>query len=159
MAELKEMNMSRVPAMRRSRMPAFLLFPLIVTFATSAAFALTSGQSPQGWAFLDGGVGRSEIESMDIEKGKFSLWVITAARVSGAYLADVDVSITDEKGNEVFERKLQGPWLFINLPLGRYEVRGRVGPDSVSRVTTIHPGDHHQMVLYFDIQGEAPARQ
>jgi hypothetical protein len=135
-------------------MLSVLVASLVAALGTSAAFALSEEKSPQGWAFLDGGVSRSEIESMDAEKGKYSLWIITAARVSGAYLADVDVSIADEKGAKVFERRLQGPWLFIDLPLGRYEVSGRVGQKTVSRVTTIHPGDHHQMVLYFDVPAE-----
>lgn len=124
-----------------------------------ATFAMTRSQSMQGWPFLDGGIGRSEIESMDAEKGKYSLWIVTAARVSGAYLADVDVSISDAKGSKVFERTLQGPWLLIDLPLGRYEVRARVGQETVSRTTTIHPGDHHQMVLYFDVPGERALKQ
>lgn len=126
----------------------------LAAFATSTVFALAQGQSVQGRSFLEGGVARSEIDKMDAEKGKYSLWVITAARVSGAYLADVHITITDAKGTQVFDRNLQGPWLLIDLPLGRYEVRGQVGRETSSRVTTIHAGDHHQMVLYFDVQGE-----
>ena len=37
----------------------------------------------------------------------------------------------------------------IGLPLGRYEVNARLGQESLKRMTTIHAGDHHQMVFHF----------
>lgn len=124
-----------------------------------SATALTRGQSSQGWAYLDGGVGRTEVESMESEKGKYSLWIITAARTSGAHLADVDVTIVNAKGEQVFERRLEGPWLMLDLPLGRYEIRARAGREQQSRVTTIHSGDHHQVVFHFDVEGDVLPRQ
>jgi hypothetical protein len=136
------------------RQLAFLLMAVPTIAATPPALALTRGASSQGWAFLDGGVGRSEIESMEAERGKYSLWLITAARLSGAYLADVDISITNDKGAKVFERRLEGPWLMIDLPLGRYEVQARVGQESLKRATTIHRGDHHQMVFHFSVDAD-----
>lgn len=136
------------------RAAAVMLAALPVALATPAALALTRGASTRGWAFLDGGVGREEIESMEAERARYSLWIITAARLSGAYLADAEVSITDEKGAKVFERRLSGPWLMIDLPLGRYEVVARVGQESQARATTIHAGDHHQMVFHFNVQAD-----
>jgi len=132
------MNMIALrPTIDSRRLLAILIAALLAALVTSTVFAFSRSQSAQGWAFLDGGMGRTDIESMDAEKGKYSLWVITAARVSGAYLADVDVSITDERGAKVFERRLQGPWLLIDLPLGRYEVRGRVGQETRGTVFRI----------------------
>lgn len=136
------------------RLLAFLLTAVLSSAAAPPALALTRSASPQGWAFLDGGVGRSEIESMEAERGKYSLWLITAARMSGAYLADVDISITNDQGAKVFERRLEGPWLMIDLPLGRYEVQARMGQESLKRVTTIHRGDHHQMVFHFNVDAD-----
>jgi len=123
-------------------------------FTASLSFAATSGQSPQGWAYLDGGIGQTETESMESERSKYSLWVMTAGRTSGAHLADVDIAIVNDKGEQVFERRLEGPWLMINLPLGRYEVRSHYKNESQSRITTIHPGDHHQIVFYFNVEAE-----
>ena len=130
----------------------------LVAFASMLAApfaqATTSGQSAQGWAFLDGGIGQTETEAMQSERTNYSLWVITAARTSGAHAADVVVTIANDKGEQVFERRLEGPWLMINLPLGRYEVHARLGQENQSRITTIHPGDHHQIVFYFDVAGD-----
>lgn len=137
---------------------------LALALAASIAVALpasatTSGQTPQGWAFLDGGIGQTETDSMQAERPKYSLWITTAGKTSGAYLADVDVTILDDKGQQVFERKLEGPWLMIDLPLGRYEVRTRYHDQTQTRITTIHPGDHHQIVFYFDVAAEVLPKQ
>ena len=70
------------------------------------------------------------------------MWVITAAKKSGAYLADVQVKVTDSQQRVVFEAPLDGPWLMIDLPLGRYVVEARLNGETQQRVTTIHPGDH-----------------
>ena len=121
--------------------------------------AMTSGQSPQGWAFVEGGVGQTETQDMESKRDKYSLWVMTAARTSGAHLADVEVTIVNDKGEPVFVQKLDGPWLMINLPLGRYEVRSRYGQETQARTTTIHPGDHHQIVFYFNVPAELMPKQ
>lgn len=142
-----------------SRRLVAALAVLVSVCAASQAAAATQGQSPQGWAFLDGGIGQTETESMESERGKYSLWIVTASRTSGAHLADVEVTIVDGKGAPVFERRLDGPWLMIDLPLGRYEVRSRYGQEVQSRVTTIHPGDHHQIVFHFNVDAEVLPKQ
>jgi len=138
---------------------AAALTVLVGTFAASSAMAATQGRAPQGWAFLDGGIGQTETENMEAERGKYSLWIMTASRTSGAHLPDAEVTIVDSKGQQVFERRLEGPWLMIDLPLGRYEVHSRHGQESQSRITTIHPGDHHQIVFYFNVEAEVLPKQ
>lgn len=123
-------------------------------FATAGSPAATRGVAPGGSAFLEGGIGRAEIEAMEAERGKYSLWIITAVRVSGAYLADVKLRITDESGRVVLQRQLQAPWLLIDLPLGRYEIEAVYEGQVQRRTTTIHPGDHHQAVFHFDAEGD-----
>jgi hypothetical protein len=132
---------------------------LVSICAAPQAAAATQGQSPQGWAFLEGGIGQTETESMESERAKYSLWIMTASRTSGAHLADVVVTVVDAKGEPVFERRLDGPWLMIDLPLGRYEVRSRYGQEVQNRITTIHPGDHHQIVFYFNVEAEVLPKQ
>jgi len=58
------------------------------------------------------------------------------------------------------DRRLDGPWLFMDLPLGRYEVEAQFG-DVVQRPeVTVHAGDHHKLVFYFDVpdNGAGPGR-
>jgi hypothetical protein len=63
-------------------------------------------------------------------------------------------------GMRVLEHVMDGPWLFADLPLGRYEIEAilldeRLGRLEIQRSsTTIHSGDHHQMLLYFSTGDE-----
>lgn len=143
----------------RVRRLAAALAVLAATVAASPATAATQGQTPQGWAFVDGGIGQTETEEMEADRGKYSLWIMTAGKTSGAHLADVEVTIADAKGETVFQRRLEGPWLMVDLPLGRYEVHSRYGEQAQSKVTTIHPGDHHQIVFYFNVDAEVLPKQ
>ncbi len=118
------------------------------------AVAETTGQTALGGPFVSGGIGEGEIARLEAQRDKHSLWVITAARRSGAYLADVQVRITDAKKAVVFDRTLDGPWLLVDLPLGRYEVEASHKGERYSRPTTIHAGDHHQMIFYFDVAAD-----
>jgi len=139
--------------------PIAVLAALGMAIAASQATATTHGQSPQGWRFVEGGIGQTEAESIEAERNQYSLWVMTASRKSGAHLSDAEVTIINDKGEQVFERRLDGPWLMIDLPLGRYEVRSRYGQEAQSRITTIHPADHHQIVFYFNVEAEVLPKQ
>lgn len=127
-------------------------------FAAAGVPAATRGTTSSGWAFLEGGIGRVEVDALQAEREKYSLWVITAVRISGAYLADVRLRITDERHRVVFDRQLQAPWLLIDLPQGRYDVEASYLGEVLSRSTTIHPGDHHQVVFHFDVEGDVEPR-
>ena len=130
------------------------------------AFGIQSGTSPAGVAFASGGNSQEEQAVLRADRLRYSFWLTTAARGSGAYLANVKVRIVAvDGGKQVLDQVMDGPWLFADLPLGRYEVEAsllveRTGRLEIQRGTTqIHTGDHHQMVLYFntgDDVGEEP---
>lgn len=115
----------------------------------SQAGAMLAGKTAQGHAFVTGGVSKEELVELHSRRDAYNLWVVTAAMGSGAHLADVRVVIRDDKGQAVFDQKLHGPWLFIQLPLGRYEVEASLGKESHKRTTTLHRGDLHQAFVYF----------
>jgi len=129
---------------------------LVIASAVFSAtvMAASAGQTARGGAFVSGGIGEGEIVALDAQREKYSLWVITAAKVSGAYLADVRVRITDENKALVLEHTMAGPWMLVDLPLGRFTVEASYGGQAFSRATTIHPGDRHQMVFYFDVAAD-----
>ena len=112
-------------------------------------------------AYVSGGVGHSELAELNAEKQGYSFWLTTASKGSGSYLAAVRVRILDTRTQvPVLEHTMDGPWLFAALPVGRYEVQASYympgqGPVQLQKqTTTIHPGDHHQMVLYFETGDE-----
>jgi len=138
-----------------SQLRATALWLAVTALASStAAFALQEGTTPSGSRYVSGGVSDRELADMQARRGQFSLWIVTAARKSGAWLSGVRVTVTDVRHRVVFDGTLDGPWLMLDLPLGRYDVEARMPAEWQTRVTTIHPGDHHQAVFYFDVDAD-----
>jgi hypothetical protein len=134
---------------------------LVVGLAASsaAAVATQTGKTPLGVDYASGGVSQEELRALHERRDAYSLWVITAASKSGAHLADVLVTVRDSTQRVVFNRRLDGPWLFIDLPLGRYQVEAALNGQAQQRMTTIHKGDHHQLFFYFDTSDAVSGEQ
>lgn len=120
-------------------------------FAAAAlpARALHSSLTPQGVPYVTGGISLDELSTLRARRKDFSLWIVTAAK-SGAHLADVRIVIQDSQGETAFNRRLDGPWLFIDLPLGSYEIEATFRGETQQRKSTIHAGDRHQVIFRFD---------
>jgi hypothetical protein len=151
------------PHLSRSKRAGRALRVVLLSLSLVAHFAYGTerGTSAAGVAYASGGAGDEELEALRAERLKYSFWLTTAARRSGAYLAGVRVRISEAEGSRrVLEHVMTGPWLFADLPLGRYEIEAilldeRTGRLEIQRGTTnIHPGDHHQMLLYFSTGDE-----
>jgi hypothetical protein len=133
----------------------------VTAFLMPNAIAIQRGKTPAGFAFVSGGVSHGELRALHAERDKYSFWLTTAALGSGSHLAGVKVKVMDiGKKQWVLEHVMDGPWLFVALPLGRYEVvatfraQGATQDETVRRVTTVHKGDRRQMVMYFDSPAE-----
>lgn len=130
------------------------------TLACAALVLATAGhaavydRTADGIAFIEGGIGEEELSVLEAEQSDYALTVRTAARRSGAYLADVHLRIRDAEGHVAFERQLQAPWLLIALPPGRYEIEGVHEAEVERHVVTIVPHGHREAVLYFPVDGE-----
>lgn len=141
--------------MKRSLIRGARLLAWVAATATIfSAHALMRGTTAEGSPFVEGGVGADETAALEAQRDQYSLWLITAVRVSGAYLAEVQVRIADQRGRVLLERKMSGPWLLVNLPIGRYELQASYRGETLRRTVTIHPGDHHQVIFHFSVQGE-----
>jgi hypothetical protein len=57
------------------------------------------------------------------------------------------------RGRTVFDGPLDGPFLMIDLPRGRYTVEATWGDQTVRRTLSIGRDDHDRMVLYFNVPG------
>lgn len=128
-----------------------------MTCLSAALHAAERGVTERGIAYVSGGVAEAEEDELVAQRKNFSFWLTTASKGSGAFLADVRVRILDERsGQTVLEHTLDGPWLFANLPPGRYRVEAtyREFADSkeqtLRRSTTVQKGSLRQMLLYFD---------
>lgn len=86
-------------------------------------FALAMTVRAVGVAAVSGGASVEEFAALNREASNYSLKLVFAARGSGAYLADVDVTLKSLPGREtVLERRTEGPLLLAALPPGRYEM-------------------------------------
>jgi hypothetical protein len=123
---------------------------LLAALLACPAAAMTEGRTAQGEAWISGGIGSSELELLDKQRGDFSLRILTAAKGSGAYLADALVKVTDAAGRTVLETRADGPWLYVNLRQGDYRVLVTYKSESRQQATRIHANDRHEMFFYFD---------
>ena len=140
--------------MRISRLiaPWMLGASLLAPWAAGNAFALSEGKTMQGEPYVSGGVALGEREALDARRADFSLWVATAAKKTGSYLADARVKISDQAGKPVLDALLDGPWLLVSLKPGRYSVEASFGGQTQSKLTDIRAGDHHEMLFYFELE-------
>jgi hypothetical protein len=151
-------------------------WPVIARGALASACAWTAMvgvraaeplSNPGAPPFESGGASESELNDLASRAGDYNFKLVLAAQGSGAYLADVDVSIRSLPSHqEVLDTRTEGPWLLAQLPAGRYEVQARyadVLPGSAAvRRQAISVPSHGQraMVLYFNtgdaVSDEAP---
>ena len=112
--------------------------------------APTRAKTPEGVAYAMGAISVSELRELERRKDDYSLWITLAAKKTGAYLSDVQVRIMTADGKLVFNELVVGPWLFIDLPVGRYKVEAAFRGQPDTKTTQINKGDRHQMFFYFD---------
>lgn len=116
----------------------------------SPAHATTRGKTMEGLDYATGGVTVAELRTLADDRSKYSLWLTTAAKGSGAFLSDARVRITDAGGEVVLDTTLIGPWLFVDLEPGTYRLQASVKDQSQSRTVRVSRDSHRQAVLYFD---------
>ncbi len=125
--------------------------------ALTPATAELRNTTDSGLAYVSGGVSQQELQALRSERSQYSFWLTTAAKGSGAHLADVMVRITDSRsGRVVLEHKMAGPYLMVDLPDGRYTVEATVpqsrsgGPETKRTTVSINGNGLRQSVMYFD---------
>lgn len=122
---------------------------------------IVQAKTSDGYEILSGGVTLEERSAMRAEQGRYSLWVATAVKPSGAYLADAKLRLIELNTKKVvLERRMEGPWLFIALPEGQYEVSATIRDTDAEKEQTlstrvnIPKAGQRQAVLRFDAKLE-----
>jgi len=131
-----------------------VIVAMLGPWAAGKALALTEGKTAQDEPYISGGIGLDEREALDKQRAGYSLWVATAAKKFGSYVADARIVISDAAGNVVLDARLDGPWLLVNLKPGRYDASASFGGQTQRKTTTVHAGDHHELLFYFDLEAE-----
>ncbi len=131
-----------------------------LSYAAEGAAALPAPET----RCLSGGVGETERNTLRQQQERYSFWLTTAARQSGAYLSGARVQIFDTattaKNNDtspVLACTMDGPWLLAALAPGRYQVEARYRESDtyleqiMKKTITIGKNGRQQMVMYFDV--------
>jgi hypothetical protein len=118
------------------------------------AHALVRGTTDSGHSYVSGGIGSDEVATINAERRRYGMAILTAATGTGAFLSDVHIRITDEHAAPVLETQMDGPWLLVDLPPGRYTIEA--GLDGQVKKTTVPlgAGAHQQATFYFDTHDE-----
>lgn len=105
---------------------AFLLTQPLPLSARTTANGIETGSSQQGARFMSGGVGVEERQQMLNMAPGYDLKLSFADHL-GHYLSDVKVTVNDEYGKQVLNTTTAGPWLYVQLPRGKYDVTANYG--------------------------------
>ena len=143
-----------------------LLIAISVCCGASNASALQRGNPGSATDHVSGGVGHAEQQALMAQRDRYTLWITTAARGSGAHLAGVVIRITDAASARVMlEHAMDGPWLLAALPPGRYAIEASyrdsaqgAGQTLTRRVSVPRHG-LRQLILYFDTPDEVGAER
>ena len=122
-----------------------------ITFACTLAcsvFGAAIAAEPQ---FITGGVGVEERGQMLASKPDYNVRMTFATRGSGEYRSDVQVEISDTKGNVSVNAREAGPLMFVNLEPGRYRVTATAGEGQVQRrELLVQPGRTKDLYFYWN---------
>jgi len=105
---------------------ALLLAQPLPLWAQKTAGGIETGKSPEGARFMTGGVGLEERRQMLQLAPGYDLKLSFADR-RGHYLSDVKVMVNDEHDKQILSTTTAGPWLYIAVPPGKYDVKASFG--------------------------------
>ncbi len=140
--------------MKMNKRSPLLLSALVFTLIAAPAWAMRDGRTSQGQPFLTGGIGSEERDALKVQREYFNLRVLTAAKGSGAYLSDVRVTITDSTGRSVLETVMDGPWLYVQLLPGAYQVRVVYNGATQQQSVELGQGADRSVNFYFNEEVE-----
>lgn len=105
----------------------------------AAQFAMPPMRGDGAARYLCGGIGSDESAAFRAAMKEHPL-ALLFARPDGAYEADVQVSIQDEKGGAALAWNANGPVCLVDLPPGRYVVNAQAGGAGKQQSVTVGGG-------------------
>lgn len=99
--------------------------------------------------YRSGGVGTDEREALFAVAEDYGLKLVFAAEDKSDYHADVAVSVADRAGQTIFEASNTGPYLFVALPPGKYELTAKHGDEAKSKSVTVAQGKQTAAAFYW----------
>jgi hypothetical protein len=128
---------------------------LIITSLIAASLALPAMsfsadlppvKTTNGIDYISGGIGQPEIADMRKAVTKYDL-SFTFNRHGGAFLANVNVVIKDNAGEDVFTESSSDPILGVALPTGFYTVTATTCDHPITKMVYVKSGRHEPLVF------------
>jgi hypothetical protein len=94
---------------------------LYILLIYSAEENVLKRKKTENITFLSGGLSEPERKNLEEMGRKYSLKVIFSNE-RGEYLPEVTVTIFGQEGESILTTVSNGPWFFINLPFGTYDL-------------------------------------
>ena len=139
------------------QVPASDYKPVKKTEATSSLYrsrldgSFTVAKTETGFPYMEGGVGIDERQLMAERDDNFNVKLIFAEK-SGIYMADVKLVFTNQKGEEVVNTTAEGPWFYIQLPTGQYDVKASfAGRTKVIRNIPVSKSRQTSRIFHWDL--------
>ena len=124
--------------------------------AQSSQTARIDSRGASNVEFTTGGVGLAARQQLAAQSGQYNLHLEFAYAPEGEYLSEVQVDISDARGNNVLSTRTDGPWLLAKLPAGSYAVKARYGDVTRTQQVNVGGGKRH-LVMRFPAQVEPMA--
>ncbi|MGN6734473.1 MAG: hypothetical protein ACTHMB_21285 [Candidatus Binatia bacterium] len=83
---------------------------------------IIEGNTKRGFPYLFGGASSNEREAMEERAKDYNLKLVFAEK-NGPYLSDVTLTLSSPKQGEILAVATQGPWFYIRLPAGTYDIK------------------------------------
>jgi hypothetical protein len=115
------------------------LMALIVLAALSASTVLAQDvltvQKQGNVSFVAGGIGEEETEALKASKHLYNLRIMNTTK-TGHYVGDPRIIVRDANQNVLLDA-MGGPFLYANLPNGKYVVEGITPTQNVKKTVTV----------------------
>jgi hypothetical protein len=110
---------------------------LLVPIASATSDEVAKASS--GVSYVSGGVSTEAIDGLRSMEKEFNLKLVFALN-TGAYLADVNVTIDDASNKVLLDTMSEGPWLLAKLPTGNYQVSATYSGSAETRKVAVGSG-------------------
>jgi hypothetical protein len=120
----------------------------------AAAFALPEVKLAGNVEYMTGGIGLEESTEMQAQARRWPLALEFAVKAGDQahWMANVDVTVTDHRGQPVLQAVSDGPLMLARLAPGNYTVRATAGGTTVQRKVHIAPGESARAVMVWPQQ-------
>jgi hypothetical protein len=132
-----------------------VLGSLLLPAAVLADDTMPTAETVGDVTFVSGGIGKLEAKAMRDSAKDYALEIafVLKFKQHEEFIADVTVEIEDVKRNIVLTTVTEGPYLFVNLPQGKYVVKAEFNGVSKHQVVRVNAKKHQKLVFWWPLAG------